>query len=66
MSVAEWVFVGLAAISRELSANDPQSDLSGRRDQTKDLNVELVLTAPFDLRAAGITGERAVRAMQDA
>jgi metallophosphoesterase (TIGR03767 family) len=58
--------LGLAAISRELSANDPQSDLNGRRGQAKDLNVELVVTAPFDLRAAGITGDRAARAMQDA
>ncbi|HEY3141136.1 MAG TPA: TIGR03767 family metallophosphoesterase [Acidimicrobiales bacterium] len=46
--------LGLAALSRELSANDPQSDLAGRRGQAKDLNVELVLEAPFDLAAAGI------------
>jgi len=40
---------GLASLSRELSANDPQSDLSARLGQAKDLNVELVLPAPFDL-----------------
>jgi metallophosphoesterase (TIGR03767 family) len=46
--------LGLAAISRELSANDSQSDLAARRGAEKDLNVELVLPAPFDLKAAGI------------
>jgi hypothetical protein len=48
--------VGLAAISRELSANDPQSNREVRLGRDIDLNVELVLTAPFDLQAAGITG----------
>ena len=41
--------LGLAAISRELAANDPQTDLAVRLGQADDLNVELVLTAPFDL-----------------
>jgi metallophosphoesterase (TIGR03767 family) len=45
---------GLASISRELSANDPQSDREGRRGRPEDLNVELLLPAPFDLRAAGL------------
>jgi hypothetical protein len=44
----------LASISRELSANDPQSDRADRRGGAADLNVELVLDAPFDLAAAGI------------
>jgi metallophosphoesterase (TIGR03767 family) len=46
--------LGLAAISRELSANDPQSELAVRLGAEKDLNVELVIAAPFDLKAAGI------------
>lgn len=41
--------LGLASISRELAANDPQSDLAARLGQPDDLNVELVLVAPFDL-----------------
>jgi metallophosphoesterase (TIGR03767 family) len=45
---------GLASISRELSANDPQSDRDQRRGGPRDLNVELVLDAPFDLAAAGL------------
>ena len=45
---------GLASLSRELSANDPQADLTARLGRPEDLNVELVIAAPFDLRAAGI------------
>ena len=45
--------LGLASISRELSANDPQTDLASRLGQADDLNVELVLTAPFDLSSLG-------------
>ncbi len=41
----------LAAWSRELSFNDPQANL-GALGQPGDRNVELVLPAPFDLRAA--------------
>lgn len=44
----------LASLSRELSANDPQSDRAVRLGRPEDLNVELVLPAPFDVRAAGI------------
>lgn len=43
---------GLAAISRELSANDPQRG-TGALGTAADLNVELVLAAPFDLRDLG-------------
>lgn len=50
----DFSVAGLASISRELSANDPQSDLVGRLGQPKDLNVELVLPAPFDLRDLGV------------
>lgn len=45
---------GLASLSRELSANDPQGDGVARLGGAEDLNVELVLPAPFDLSAAGV------------
>lgn len=45
---------GLASISRELAANDPQSGLDARSGRDLDRNVELVLAAPFDLRSAGL------------
>ena len=48
----------LASWSRELSFNDPQADL-GALGAPHDRNVELVLPAPFDLRAAGIDGTAA-------
>lgn len=51
---ADTSMLGLAAVSRELCANDTQSDRAARRGAEKDLNVELVITAPFDLKAAGI------------
>jgi metallophosphoesterase (TIGR03767 family) len=44
---------GLAAISRELCANDVQGDRAGSLGADDDRNVELVIAAPFDLRAAG-------------
>ncbi len=50
---------GLASISRELSANDPQGDLAGRLGQAKDLNVELVLPAPFNLADVSSTAPAA-------
>jgi len=40
--------LGLASISRELSANDPQVDPASKLGVPMDLNVELLLTAPFD------------------
>lgn len=40
--------LGLASISRELSANEPQVDPLTRLGVPTDLNVELVLKAPFD------------------
>jgi metallophosphoesterase (TIGR03767 family) len=46
---------GLASISRELAANDPQTDLALRLGQAEDLNVELALTAPFDLSTLDTT-----------
>ncbi len=46
--------LGLASLSREFAANDPQSPLGERLGQAKDLNVELVLPAPFDLRDLGV------------
>jgi metallophosphoesterase (TIGR03767 family) len=39
--------LGLAAISRELAANDFQSDLAWRLGRAIDLNVELVIPAPY-------------------
>jgi metallophosphoesterase (TIGR03767 family) len=44
--------LGLAAISRELSANDPQVNPVSKLGLPTDLNVELILTAPFDLNGA--------------
>ncbi|MGH3443643.1 MAG: TIGR03767 family metallophosphoesterase [Nitriliruptorales bacterium] len=43
--------LGLAAISRELAYNDYQSDVSGAIGEPKDLNVELLVTAPFRLES---------------
>jgi hypothetical protein len=40
--------LGLASISRELSANDPQVDPLSKLGAPTDLNVELVMKAPFD------------------
>lgn len=40
---------GLASLSRELSANDPQTDRIGKLGSPTDLNVELLLRAPFPL-----------------
>lgn len=39
--------LGLASINRELSANDPQVTLTDALGQPTDLNVELVVKAPF-------------------
>lgn len=39
--------LGLAAVSRELSANDPQSDRAARLGAPSDLNVELVIANPL-------------------
>jgi hypothetical protein len=50
---------GLAAISRELSANDLQGDRAGSLGADDDRNVELLIAAPFDLAAAGIDGATA-------
>jgi metallophosphoesterase (TIGR03767 family) len=52
--------LGLAAISRELSANDVGVNLAARLGPLEALNVELGLKAPFDLAKAGITGEGAL------
>lgn len=41
--------LGLASLSRELSANDPQTDRVGKLGTPNDLNVELLLRAPFPL-----------------
>lgn len=48
--------LGLASISRELSANDVGVDQLAHLGPVEALNVELALPAPFDLVAAGITG----------
>lgn len=48
--------LGLASLSRELSANDPQTDRVGKLGTPVDLNVELLLRAPFDLRGLGSGG----------
>jgi metallophosphoesterase (TIGR03767 family) len=39
----------LASLARELAVNDPQKDVASGLGQPEDRNVELVLTAPFDL-----------------
>jgi metallophosphoesterase (TIGR03767 family) len=51
--------LGLASISRELSANDLGVDPLAHLGPIDALNVELALPAPFDLAAAGITGAAA-------
>jgi LPXTG-motif cell wall-anchored protein len=43
----DFSLLGLAAISRELSANDPQVDPVSKLGVPTDLNVELVVRAPF-------------------
>ena len=47
--------LGLAGLSRLLGANDLGVDPTARLGRVEDLNVELGLRAPFDLRAAGLT-----------
>lgn len=51
--------LGLASLSRELSANDPQTDRIGKLGAPTDLNVELLLRAPFDLSTLGAGGSPA-------
>lgn len=48
--------LGLASISRELSANDVDVNIAAHLGPPEALNVELGLKAPFDLQKAGITG----------
>ena len=43
----DFSVLGLASISRELSANDPQSNPTSKLGTPIDLNVELVIAAPF-------------------
>lgn len=43
---------GLAALSRELSANDPQSNLASATGTAADRNTELLLATPPELRGA--------------
>jgi metallophosphoesterase (TIGR03767 family) len=52
--------LGLASISRELSANDPQVSPIDKLGAPTDLNVELVMQAPFDPHpsASTSTGDR--------
>ncbi|MFN8050044.1 MAG: TIGR03767 family metallophosphoesterase [Acidimicrobiales bacterium] len=53
---------GLAAISRELSANNSVEDIARHVGETRSLNCELALTAPFplkDLHAAASTSTTA-------
>ena len=47
--------LGLASISRELSANEPQLDVVSKLGMPTDLNVELLVTAPFDFSPAAAT-----------
>lgn len=42
----------LASLARELAANDPQERTDARRGKIEDRNVELLVAAPFVLRAA--------------
>src|SRR3990172_5579020 len=44
----------LAAAARTLAAGDPQRDLNAGGLASSDRNTELLLTAPFDLAAAGV------------
>lgn len=59
--------LGLASISRELSANDPQVDPVSKLGVPTDLNVELLLTAPFDTQhpAGATTGDKLARTGHD-
>ncbi len=43
---------GLAALARELAANDPQERSSTRRGKVEDRNVELLVASPLRRRAA--------------
>lgn len=47
--------VSLAALSRELSANDPQSDLATARGDVGSRNVELLVQRPPGVGGAGVT-----------
>jgi metallophosphoesterase (TIGR03767 family) len=44
----------LAAVARTVAAGDPQRDLNAGGLASSDRNTELLLTAPFDLAAAGV------------
>jgi hypothetical protein len=46
--------LGLASISRELSANNDPRSIAGHLGSTESLNTELAMLAPFDLARAGI------------
>jgi metallophosphoesterase (TIGR03767 family) len=46
--------LGLAAISRELAANDPQLDWAAQLGAPTDLNVELLIRAPFPVARSGV------------
>jgi metallophosphoesterase (TIGR03767 family) len=49
-AVGEYDLLGLAAISREVAFNDYQSDWEERLGEPGDINVELLLEAPFSLQ----------------
>jgi metallophosphoesterase (TIGR03767 family) len=49
-AVGDYDVLGLAAISRELAFNDYQADWENGLGEPEDINVELVLDAPFSLR----------------
>ncbi len=48
--------LALASISRELAANDPQTNRAGHLGTPLDLNVELRIAAPFAPSAVGVDG----------
>ncbi|MGH9243820.1 MAG: TIGR03767 family metallophosphoesterase [Acidimicrobiales bacterium] len=56
----DYSTLGLAAISRELAANDPQLDSAAHLGAPTDLNVELLIRSPFD--ASGVCGRVAAAA----
>ncbi|MBW3657518.1 MAG: TIGR03767 family metallophosphoesterase [Actinobacteria bacterium] len=59
-AVGAYDVEGLAAISRELAFNDYQSDWEHLLGTPQDLNVELLLAAPFDVTpAAGAPPQQA-------
>lgn len=52
-AVGAYDLLGVAGIAREVAYNDPQAGLANKIGEPTDLNTELLVTAPFDLRGTG-------------